>query len=211
MASRIFVQEGIADKYVEGLKHAFEDASASGIIGDPMAASTQVGPIADKIQFKRVMEFIEGGKKDGTLVTGGAQRGEKGLFVEPTIFRDTPSTARIVQEEVFGPVVTVQTFKTEEEAIDMANDTVFGLSGKGHVQRAEFRMLTLLAACVYTESISRALRVTRQIESGTIAVNDFYFPGPDTMFGGVKQSGYGREGGSEGIVDYLQTKTIQIK
>ncbi|KAF2482187.1 putative aldehyde dehydrogenase [Neohortaea acidophila] len=194
MASRVFVQESIADKFIDTLKSAFEGASSSGIIGDPMNESTQIGPLADKTQFKRVMEYIEGGKKDGQLVTGGVRKGEKGLFVEPTIFRNTPSTARIVQEEVFGPVVTVQTFKTEEEAIEMANDTIFGLS-----------------ACVYTNNIARALRVTRQIEAGTIAVNDWYFPGVDTPFGGVKQSGYGREGGLEGLNDYLQTKTIQIK
>jgi aldehyde dehydrogenase (NAD+) len=127
-------------------------------------------------------------------VTGGVRRGKDGLYVEPTIFKKTPNSSRIVQEEVFGPVVTVHTFKTEEEAIEQANDTIFGLS-----------------ACVYTESISRALRVTREIEAGTIAVNDWYFPAPDTPFGGVKQSGYGREGGLEGMTDYLQTKTIQIK
>lgn len=130
MASRVFVQDSIADKFIDTLKNAFEGASSSGIIGDPMNESTQIGPLADKTQFKRVMDYIEGGKKDGQLVTGGVRKGEKGLFVEPTIFRNTPSTARIVQEEVFGPVVTVQTFKTEEEAIEMANDTIFGLSGK---------------------------------------------------------------------------------
>jgi aldehyde dehydrogenase (NAD+) len=130
MASRVFVQEGIAEKFIDGLAAAFKTAGEGDMIGDPSLQTTAVGPIADKIQFKRVMELIEVGKKDGTLVTGGAQRGEKGLFVQPTIFKNTPSTSRIVQEEVFGPVVTVQTFKTEDEAVDMANDTVFGLSGK---------------------------------------------------------------------------------
>ncbi|KAF7193143.1 Aldehyde dehydrogenase [Pseudocercospora fuligena] len=193
MASRVFVQEGIADKFIEHLKGAFEAFSKGTFIGDPSDPNTQVGPIADKKQFARVMEYLEIGKKDGQLVTGGIQRGENGLFVEPTIFRNTPNTSRIVQEEIFGPVVTVQTFKTEEDGVEMANDTVFGLS-----------------ACIYTKSISRALRVTRQMEAGTIAVNDWYFPAPDTPFGGVKQSGYGREGGLEGLNEYLQTKTIQI-
>ncbi|ETN41002.1 uncharacterized protein HMPREF1541_02934 [Cyphellophora europaea CBS 101466] len=194
MASRIFVQESIADNFIELLKGTFETASKGNMIGDPSLADTQVGPLADKAQFKRVMEYLEIGKKDGQLVTGGIQRGTNGLFVEPTIFKNTPNGSRIVQEEVFGPVVTVQTFKTEEEAVQMANDTVFGLS-----------------ACIYTKSISRALRVTRDMEAGTIAVNDWYFPAPDTPFGGVKQSGYGREGGLEGLNEYLQTKTIQIK
>jgi aldehyde dehydrogenase (NAD+) len=130
MASRLFVQEAIADKFIEGLAAAFKSIDSAGIIGDPTLPTTLVGPIADKTQFKRVMELIDVGKEDGTLVTGGAQRGEKGLFVQPTIFRDTPVTSRIVQEEVFGPVVTVQTFGTEEEGVAMANDSVFGLSGK---------------------------------------------------------------------------------
>ncbi|KAF2104085.1 putative aldehyde dehydrogenase [Rhizodiscina lignyota] len=194
MASRIFVQEGIADQFIGALKGALEGASASGAIGDPMNKNTMVGPVADKAQFDRVMSYIESGKKDGQLVTGGTRKGDKGNFIEPTIFKNTPSDAKIVREEVFGPVATVQTFKTEEEAIEMANDTIFGLS-----------------ACVFTKNISRALRVTRQIEAGTVAVNDFFFPTVDTGFGGFKQSGYGREGGPEGINDYLQFKTIHIK
>ncbi|RVX71634.1 hypothetical protein B0A52_03818 [Exophiala mesophila] len=194
MASRIFVQESIADKFIQVLKSCFEQASNSGIIGDPSDENTQVGPLADKAQFKRVMEYLDIGKKEGELVTGGVQWGAKdGLYVKPTIFKNLGKDSRIVREEVFGPVVTVQTFSSEEDAIKLANDSIFGLS-----------------ACVYTRSISRALRVTREIEAGTIAVNDWYFPSPDTPFGGVKQSGYGREGGLEGLNDYLQTKTIQI-
>lgn len=130
MASRIFVQEGIADKFIELLKAAFEAFSKGNMIGDPSLKETQVGPLADKAQFKRVMEYLEIGKKDGQLVTGGIQRGKDGLYVEPTIFKDLPNGSRIVQEEVFGPVVTVQTFKTEEDGVKLANDTVFGLSGK---------------------------------------------------------------------------------
>lgn len=211
MASRVFVQEGIADKFIDTLKSAFEGASSSGIIGDPMQEQTQIGPLADKTQFKRVMDYLESGKQDGQLVTGGVRKGEKGLYVEPTIFKNTPSSAKIVQEEIFGPVVTVQTFKTEEEAIEMANDTVFGLSGKHHrLPPPTFTSKLTFIACVYTNSISRALRVTRLLEAGTIAVNDWYFPAPDTPFGGVKQSGYGREGGLEGLNEYLQTKAIQI-
>ena len=130
MASRVFVQESIADNFIDLLKTSFETVSKSGAIGDPTDKNTQVGPLADKAQFDRVMEFFEVGKRDGELVTGGVQRGNVGLFVEPTIFKNTPGHSRIVREEVFGPVVTVQTFKTEEDAIRLANDTVFGLSGK---------------------------------------------------------------------------------
>ena len=132
MASRVFVQDSIADKFTDLLKQSFEAMSKTEAIGDPSKEQTQVGPLADKAQFQRVMEFLDIGKKDGSLVTGGARRGESGLFVEPTIFKNTPNESRIVQEEVFGPVVTVQTFKGEDEAIEMANNTVFGLSGKLH-------------------------------------------------------------------------------
>lgn len=129
MASRVYVQEGIADKFIDLLKKNFETASSNGSIGNPEDKNTKVGPIADQAQFKRVMEFLEVGKKDGELVTGGCRRGNDGLFVEPTVFKNTPSDSKIVREEVFGPVVTVQTFKTEEEAIELANDSIFGLSG----------------------------------------------------------------------------------
>ena len=129
MASRVFVQDTIADKFIETLKGHFESVGGSGMMGDPSAKETQIGPLADKIQYKRVMDYIEQGKKDGELVTGGVRWGDKGLFVEPTIFKNTPSDAQISKEEVFGPVVTVQTFKNEDEAVQLANDTIFGLSG----------------------------------------------------------------------------------
>lgn len=138
MASRIFVQDGIADKFIDLLKTSFEGASAGTMIGDPSLKDTAVGPLADKIQFQRVMEFLEIGQKDGQLVTGGVRRGDKGLFVEPTIFKNTPSESRIVKEEVFGPVVTVETFDTEEKAIEMANSTVFGLSGRATSSHLSF-------------------------------------------------------------------------
>lgn len=133
MASRVFVQDSIADRFIGLLKTAFENASKNGDIGDPSDKNTKVGPLADKAQFNRVMEFLQIGKKDGELVTGGVQHGENGLFVEPTIFKNTPKDSRIVREEVFGPVVTVHTFKTEQDAIELANDSIFGLSGKLHV------------------------------------------------------------------------------
>ena len=131
MASRIFVQESIADKFIQVLKSCFEQASNSGIIGDPSDENTQVGPLADKAQFKRVMEYLDIGKKEGELVTGGVQWGAKdGLYVKPTIFKNLGKDSRIVREEVFGPVVTVQTFSSEEDAIKLANDSIFGLSGE---------------------------------------------------------------------------------
>lgn len=210
MASRLFVHEAVVDKFIAILKASFETSSQSGF-GDPTDAATKVGPLADEGQFKRVMDYIKIGTQESELITGGNQHSNKGLFVEPTIFKNPPRDSRILREEIFGPVITVQTFKTEDEAIKLANDTIFGLSGKSSLHLCRNTCSYPCTACVYTSSISRALRVTREIEAGTIAVNDWYFPSPDTPFGGVKQSGYGREGGLEGLNDYLQTKTIQIK
>lgn len=132
MASRVIVQESIVDKFLEALKASFERVSESGVIGDPMSKNTQVGPLADQSQFDRVMGFFKTGPQDGELVTGGVQRGNKGFFVEPTVFKNPSDDARIVQEEVFGPVIIVQTFKSEDEGVRMANDTPFGLSGELH-------------------------------------------------------------------------------
>lgn len=129
MASRVYVQSSIAEPFIAALKQGFEDLSRGTAIGDPSKPDTQVGPLADKAQYSRVMEFLEIGKREGSLVTGGVRRGDKGTFVEPTIFRDVADGSRIVKEEVFGPVVTVKTFATEEEGVALANDTVFGLSG----------------------------------------------------------------------------------
>jgi acyl-CoA reductase-like NAD-dependent aldehyde dehydrogenase len=161
MASRIFVQEGIADKFIDLLKSAFEGFSKGTAIGDPSLKETQVGPLADKAQFKRVMEYLEIGKKDGQLVTGGIQRGKDGLYVEPTIFKDLPNGSRIVQEEVFGPVVTVQTFKTEEDGIKLANDTVFGLSGKSKPLQNQLSGAELSSLHLHELDRSGAARHTR--------------------------------------------------
>ena len=191
MASRIFVQEAIADNFIAELKAAFETASSQGM-GDPTNGKTFIGPVADKAQFDRVTSFLDIGTKEAKLVTGGSDP-TTGLFIAPTIFADVSPSSTINQGEVFGPVVSICRFKTEEEAIELANDTEYGLS-----------------ACVYTKSINRALRVTRQLEAGTVAVNDWYFPETGSPLGGIKQSGYGREGGIEGLDEYLQTKTIQI-
>lgn len=129
MASRLLVQESVADEYLNLLKQEFEAGSKRGILGNPMDKKTEIGPVADKIQLDRVLGYLDIGKKDSQLVLGGVRHGDKGCFVEPTVFSNPSKGSRIVEEEVFGPVITVQTFKTEEEAVELANDTVFGLSG----------------------------------------------------------------------------------
>ncbi|KAF2103934.1 aldehyde dehydrogenase [Rhizodiscina lignyota] len=190
-ASRTYVQEGIADKFIAALKDRFAGMSAA--IGDPKQPTTMFGPLASKGQFNRVMAMIESGKKEATLLTGGTRKGDTGNYVEPTIFLNPAKDAQIYKEEIFGPVTAVKTFKTEEEAIEMANDTQYGL-----------------AACVYTSSVSRALRVSSKLEAGTVTVNQAFMPSIYTAFGGYKQSGSGREMGGHGVLEYLQMKSVII-
>ncbi|KAI9695144.1 MAG: hypothetical protein M1820_008850 [Bogoriella megaspora] len=191
-ASRVYVHKPIAEKFIAGLKERFE-ALGKSVGADPLAPTTYIGPLADKIQFDRVMGYIESGKKEATLLTGGTRVGEKGQFIAPTIFKDPSDNAKIYKEEVFGPVGIVKTFETEEEAIRMANDTSYGLS-----------------STLYTNSVARALRVSAAIEAGSVSVNTSHSPNKLTPFGGWKSSGYGRELGKAGLMNYVQEKTIHI-
>jgi aldehyde dehydrogenase (NAD+) len=189
-ATRVFVHEDIAEKFTEGLKARFE--MFKGTMGDPLAEETFLGPLADKAQTERVQAFFDQGRKDGVeFITGGKNSGN---YVEPTIMKDPPLESSVWKQEIFGPALGIRTFKTEEEAIELANDTSYGLS-----------------ACVYTSDIARALRVSAQIESGTVAINSSFLPGITVPFGGWKESGNGgRECGYAAIKSYLEAKTITI-
>lgn len=164
--------------------------------GDPSSDSQIMGPLVNKRQHERVLAYIEKGKAEGArLLIGGKvpDNIEKGYYVEPTVFVDVKNDMAIAQEEIFGPVLCVITYKDEEDAIRIANDSVFGLSGM-----------------VWSASDDRALRVARRIRTGTIAVNGGNYYSADAPFGGYKQSGIGREMGKEGFEEYLETKTIAI-
>lgn len=150
--------------------------------------------MVDKAQFDRIMAYIKLGKQSATLLTGGRQRGTKGCYIEPTIFINPARNSRILHEEIFGPVLTIQTFSTEEEAVKLANETEYGL-----------------AAAVYTNDLTRALRVSSLLESGSVAINSPSLPELNTAFGGTKQSGQGRELGIYGLYEYLQPKSVHIK
>lgn len=129
--SRILVQSGIAPKFIEALKEAY--IKFSGTMADPALESTYLGPLVDKKQFDRVMGFLEGAKQDGVeVLTGGTRKGEEGTFVEPTILMNPDVNNRVYTDEIFGPVVVVKTFETEEDAIAMANGLSYGLGGKFH-------------------------------------------------------------------------------
>lgn len=128
--SRLFVQRSIAPKFIEALKGAFK--GAEGAYADPAQPTTMLGPLADKLQYDRVMSYVESGKKESgaELLVGGERSGDKGLFVQPTIFLNAKEDAKIYREEIFGPVLNIKTFETEEEAIKLANDTSYGLNCK---------------------------------------------------------------------------------
>ncbi|KAK7705728.1 hypothetical protein SLS57_009927 [Botryosphaeria dothidea] len=192
-SSRVLVQENIADRFTAAVKGIFESASKT-LGSDPLDPSTELGPVVDKGQFDRIMSYVEIGKQSATLLAGGARKGAKGQFIEPTIFFNPQKSSRIVREEIFGPVLTIQTFKTEEEAIELANGSVYGL-----------------AANIYTNDLNRALRVSSKLESGGVSVNSPYLPELNTAFGGTKQSGSGRELGKYGLYEYLEPKSVHIK
>ncbi|KAG4434414.1 hypothetical protein IFR05_010110 [Cadophora sp. M221] len=190
--SRIYVQESIAEPFITLVKKHFESVT----FGDPTDPKTNHGPVADKLQFQIVNSYIELGKQSGTLVTGGeSPANAQGYVIKPTIFSNVPENAKIIKEEIFGPVVVINTFKTEEEILEKANDTDYGLY-----------------AAVYTKDINRAMRFAKGLEAGTVGVNCTSPTVPhDLPFGGWKTSGVGREGYLTSIDNFLETKTVLIK
>lgn len=190
--SRIYVQESIAPQFIETFRKKFQGVKA----GDPTVQETNHGPQADEIQYNNVKAYIEAGKESGTLILGADPVSSvKGYFVNPTIFTETPEDAKIMKEEIFGPVVNINTFKTEDEVIKKANNTDFGLY-----------------ASVYTKNVDRALRMAKALEAGTVGVNCTSPAGArDMPFGGYKASGIGREGWTIGIENYLETKSVLMK
>jgi aldehyde dehydrogenase (NAD+) len=192
-ASRVLVQEDIAPKFQEAVKAQFE-AVSKGLGSNPLEPTTTHGPVVDKAQYDRVMSYIDIGKNDAQLLTGGERKGDKGCLIEPTIFVNPKEGSKIWTEEIFGPVLSMQTFKTEEEAVELANNSSYGLS-----------------SVIYTKDLNRALRVSSALETGGVSINSPSLPNVQTPFGGTKQSGTGRELGEEGLKAYLEPKTIHIK
>nr|ALG75773.1 aldehyde dehydrogenase 3 [Tricholoma vaccinum] len=190
--SRIFVQEGIYDQFLG--KFTEETKVRAAAAGDPFAQGTLHGPQVSKTQFDRVMEYIDIGKKEGATVhIGGERHGQEGYFVQPTIFTECKPGMKIVREEIFGPVAVIIKFKTEEEAVEAANDTTYGL-----------------ACSVFSQNGSRALRVAHQLEAGTAWINCSNSTEIPVAFGGYKQSGIGRELGQSAIDTYTQVKGVHV-
>ncbi|ORY66062.1 aldehyde dehydrogenase domain-containing protein [Pseudomassariella vexata] len=191
--SRIYVQKGIAEKFIQ----TFNGFAAARKLGDPALMETMSGPQVDRTQFETVMRYVEEGKKTGQMMaTGAAMPKENGdLFVGPVVFLQQPEDAKVMKEEIFGPVVCINTFETEQEALKCANDSEFGLY-----------------AAVYTTDINRALRVAKGLESGMVGVNCTSPTGAwDMPFGGYKGSGIGRESFLDSMDDWLEQKAVYIR
>jgi len=193
--SRVLVQEGVYEKFIEMFK---ENVKSTSKVGDPFADDTFQGPQVTKTQYEKVLSYIEAGKSEGaTLVAGGSPykdvKGGKGFFIAPTVFTDVKDNMKIYREEIFGPFVVISSFKDEEEAISRANDTTYGLG-----------------SAVFTQNIERGHRVARNIEAGMVWINSSQDSDYRIPFGGVKQSGIGRELGEAGLAAYSNTKAVHV-
>ncbi|KAF7718722.1 Uncharacterized protein PECH_004296 [Penicillium ucsense] len=190
--SRIYVHDSIASEFIEMFKKTFSQVKS----GDPLLPETNHGPQADAIQYKQVQSYIEEGKKVGKMILGSEpSEHSNGYFIQPTVFVETPEDSKVMKEEIFGPVVNINTFTDEDDVVARANDTEYGLY-----------------ASVYTKDVNRALRMAKKLESGMVGVNcTSPTSAQDMPFGGYKASGTGREGWTVSIENYLEVKSVFIK
>ena len=188
--SRVLVEESVHDEFVDKLA----GFAANWAVGDPMQPTTQMGPLISETALQRVLGYVDEARDGAEVAYGGERLGgdlADGYFVSPTIVTRVRNDMRIAREEIFGPVISVITFRDEAEAIAIANDTTYGLAGG-----------------VWTNNVNRAHRVAKQIQAGTVWVNSWLVLNPQAPFGGYKASGVGRTGGREAFDVYLQTKNI---
>jgi acyl-CoA reductase-like NAD-dependent aldehyde dehydrogenase len=189
--TRIIVSRPRHDELVDALSAGFAQVA----VGDPFSATTQMGPLAMRRQLDRVEDYIARGRLEGaTLATGGRRPSglERGFYVEPTVFANVDNSSTIAREEIFGPVLSVIPADDEQHAVELANDSIYGLN-----------------ASVFTPDVDKAYAVARQVRSGTVGHNAMRVEF-GIAFGGFKQSGIGREGGREGLLPYLESKTIVL-
>jgi len=189
-SSRLYVHEKIYDQFVE----AAVEKAKGWKVGSQFDESTMQGPQVDKIQFDKIMSYIEAGKQEGaSLKTGGARHGDKGFFVQPTVFADVKDDMKIAREEIFGPVMSIIKFSDVNDAIKRANNTAYGL-----------------AAGICTRDVGNALLAASKVKAGTVWVNCYNSFDAAAPFGGYKESGHGRELGEAGLDNYLEVKTVHI-
>ncbi len=192
--SRLLVQRGLYDEITQRLA----DRARAIRLGDPLDPASEMGTVANRPQFDRIMQSIDSATQDGARLVAGGNRAKgdhlgEGLFVEPTIFADVRNDMAVAQNEIFGPVLAILPFETEEEAVDIANDIPFGL-----------------ASGLWTRDISRAMRLVPQMKSGVVWVNTYRMVAAQAPFGGTKESGFGRERGEVGIMEFTVTKNVMI-
>jgi len=189
--SRVFVQQQIYDQFVE----RSAARARKRVVGDPSDPRTEQGPQIDQSQFDKIMNYIESGRTEGAkLVCGGERIGDRGYFIQPTIFSNVRDETKIAKEEIFGPVMSIIPFKTIDEVIERANRTSYGL-----------------VAAVWTSDIKKAHAVANSVRAGTVWLNCYNLLDARAPFGGFKQSGIGRELGEDGLQQYTEGKTVLLK
>ena len=187
-SSRLLIQDSIQEEFEEKLAARVKNI----VTGHPLDSTTEVGPLINEEHFNKVTSYFDIAKQDkATIAVGGSAIGAEGYFVQPTLFTNATNSMRIAQEEIFGPVLTSIPFSTEEEALAIANDTNYGLTGY-----------------VWTNDLTRAMRFTEKLEAGMIWVNSENVRHLPTPFGGVKASGIGRDGGDWSFEFYMEQKHI---
>ncbi|MBK7253286.1 MAG: aldehyde dehydrogenase family protein [Ignavibacteria bacterium] len=188
--TRLLVQEKIYDEFIEKLKNKISLMKT----GDPMDKTSDCGPVVNKKQFDSVMNYIKIGKEEGAeILTGGKGTDTTGFYIEPTVFINVNNKMRIAQEEIFGPVLVVIKFSDDDDAVRIANDSIFGLGG-----------------AVWSGDDERAMKIAKRLRTGTVWINEYHLLSDRAPFGGYKQSGIGREFGPEGIKEYTEAKHIHI-
>jgi aldehyde dehydrogenase (NAD+) len=188
--SRVFVEQSIHDEFVSRLS----ELNATRKIGDPFDPDTEQGPQVDQAQFDKIMKYIDLGKKSGaSCVTGGQRYGERGYFVQPTVFTKVTDEMPIAKDEIFGPVMSVLSFKGVDEVVQRGNNTFYGL-----------------AAAVWTKDVSKAHQLAARLRAGTVWINCYDVFDAAAPFGGYKMSGIGRELGIRGLEAYTESKTVTV-
>ncbi len=187
-SSRIFVQDTVYDKFVE----KYVEATKAYNPGPQFDETSNHGPLVDETQFNKVLDYIESGKKSGArCIIGGGRLGDKGYYVQPTVFTDVTDDMKIAKEEIFGPVASILKWSSVDEVIERANNTIYGL-----------------AAGVCTRDTGKSIRLARSIEAGTVWINCYNVMDASAQFGGFKQSGLGREQGEAALDNYTELKTV---